>query len=184
MLFGQFSNINVYVMIVEKNARPTNLCITILQSRGQDPKKSEIYGTNLSPKFNKNQDLVPWIGEEQCIKMLFWHVSNNPDICWKIAVSIISYIFDLPEIWLSVSSQIQLWNHIVFYYFGSQFSIPFGIKSTLITFCLCMKLIISHYRYEWCLILYTSYGCCFFEGHLRWFNSDLCVFVFTRLIIC
>ena len=102
--------------------------------------------------------------------MLFWHVSNNPDICWNIAVSIISYIFDLPEIWLSVWSQIQLWNHIVFYYLGSQFSITFGIKSTLITFCLCMKLIISHYRYEWCLMLYISYGCCFFEGHLRWFN--------------
>ena len=30
-----------------------------------DHKKSEKYGTNLCPTSNNNQDLVPWIGEEQ-----------------------------------------------------------------------------------------------------------------------
>ena len=42
---------------------------------------SENFGTNMFPIFNKNQDLVPWIGEEQSIEMLFWHFPNNPDIC-------------------------------------------------------------------------------------------------------
>ena len=40
----------------------------------------ENYGTNLSPIFNKNQDLVPWIKEGQYIKMLFCNFSNNADI--------------------------------------------------------------------------------------------------------
>ena len=53
----------------------------IFQTRGEDPKKSENHGTNLAPAFNKNQDLVPWIGEEQCIEMSFWNFSNNLDIC-------------------------------------------------------------------------------------------------------
>ena len=50
MLFGQFSNINIYDKIV---------------SRGKyTKKKGENYGTNLSPTFNKNQDRVPWFGEK------------------------------------------------------------------------------------------------------------------------
>ena len=32
-------------------------------------KRRENYGTNLFPTFNKNHDLVPWIGEKQCIEM-------------------------------------------------------------------------------------------------------------------
>ena len=40
----------------------------------------EHYGTNLSPNFNKNQDLVPWIGDKRYIKMLVGHFSNNLEI--------------------------------------------------------------------------------------------------------
>ena len=39
----------------------------------------ENYGTNLHPTFNKNQDLVPWIGEQQYFEMLVQHFSNNSD---------------------------------------------------------------------------------------------------------
>ena len=49
----------------------------------------------------------------------------------------------------------------------SQFT--FWIISTRFTLYLCKKFILTHYRYIWCFIVYTSYGC-FFEGHLRWFN--------------
>ena len=51
------------------------------------------------------------------------------------------------------------------------FSIPndFGIKSTLFTLCLRIKLMLVPYRYVGCFIGYTSYGC-LFDGHLRWFN--------------
>ena len=69
MLFGQFSNINIYVRVVgKKQEQYFNVM-------------SENYWTNLSRTFNKNQDLFPSIGEEQCIEMLFWHLSNNPDKC-------------------------------------------------------------------------------------------------------
>ena len=37
--------------------------MVILKSRGQGPKKRENYGTNMSYTFNKNLDLVTWIGE-------------------------------------------------------------------------------------------------------------------------
>ena len=33
--------------------------------------------------FNKNQDFVPWMGEQQYIQMLVWHFCINPEI-WKI----------------------------------------------------------------------------------------------------
>ena len=39
----------------------------------------ENYGTNLSPTFNKNYYLVPWIGEQQYIEMLVWHFSIHPE---------------------------------------------------------------------------------------------------------
>ena len=52
----------------------------ILQSRGQGPKKMETYGTNLSPTFNKNQDLVHWIGKHQYIEIQSEILSNNSDI--------------------------------------------------------------------------------------------------------
>ena len=41
----------------------------------------ENYGTNLSPTFNKYQDLVPWIGGHLYNETLIWYFSNNPDIC-------------------------------------------------------------------------------------------------------
>ena len=44
----------------------------------------ENYGTKLSPTFNKNEDLVNWIGEQQYIEMLVWHFSNNHDICGHV----------------------------------------------------------------------------------------------------
>ena len=84
-------------------------------------------------------------------------------------LSIISYIFDLLEILLSVSNHIQLWNHLVLYHMGSQSAITVGIKSTLFTLCLWIKLTLAHYRYICCFIFYTFYGC-FFEGYLRWFH--------------
>ena len=37
--------------------------MVILKSRGHGPKKMENYETNMSRTFNKNLDLVPWIGE-------------------------------------------------------------------------------------------------------------------------
>ena len=56
----------------------------------------ENYGKNLSPTFNKNQDLVAWIGEQQYNEMLVRHLSNNSDIC--------GYVGKLPEqhfdVWL------------------------------------------------------------------------------------
>ena len=64
-----------------KNATITFQCIVVLQSRGQGPEKMENYGTNISPSFNKNQDLVPWIGEQQYIEMLLLLFANNPDKC-------------------------------------------------------------------------------------------------------
>ena len=46
-----------------ENTRSTFKCMVILKSRGQGPKKIENYRTKLSRTFNKNLDLVPWIGE-------------------------------------------------------------------------------------------------------------------------
>ena len=78
-------------------------------------------------------------------------------------LSMISDIFSLLKILFSFSNHIHLWNHMVFYYMGSQSTMTLGIKSTLFTLCLCMKLILAHYIYIWYFIVYTSYGC-FFEG--------------------
>ena len=50
----------------------------------------ENYGTNMSPTFNNNQDLVPWFGEQQYIEMLVQHFPNNPDIS--------GYVWKLPEL--------------------------------------------------------------------------------------
>ena len=73
-----------------KNARSTFECIIFLPSRGQDRKKSKNYGTNLPPTFNMNQDLVPWIGEEQFIEIMFWHFVQESwymHLCWKISAT-------------------------------------------------------------------------------------------------
>ena len=39
----------------------------------------ENYETNMSPTFNKNLDINPWIGGQQCFEMSVWYFSNNPD---------------------------------------------------------------------------------------------------------
>ena len=64
-----------------KISGPTYQCIVVPQSRMKDPKKIENYGTNLSPSFNKNQDLSSWIGEQQYTEMLDGQFSNIPDVC-------------------------------------------------------------------------------------------------------
>ena len=109
----------------------------------------------------------------QCLSLYWFVLGQNQLMKCFSGLSIISFIFDLLEILFSVLNHIQLWNHILFYYMVSQSTITFGIKSTLFTLCLCMKLILAHYKYIWCFILYTSYAIgygCFFERHLRWFN--------------
>ena len=113
-------------------------------------------------------------------------VEQRPPTMWFSELSIIFFfnfkflIFLISlKILPSVSNYIQLWNGMVFHYMGSQSTITFGIKATLFTLCLCMKLILVPYRYIWCLILYTSYGR-FFDGHVRWFNR----WPVTMLIIC
>ena len=63
-----------------KNARPALQSIPVLQCRGQGLNKIQNYRTNTSPTFNKNQDLAPWIGEQQYIKMLVPNGPNIPDI--------------------------------------------------------------------------------------------------------
>ena len=54
--------------------------MVFLKSRGQGPKKMENYGTHLSHNFNKNLDLVPWIGEQTYTQKIFGYFSNNHDI--------------------------------------------------------------------------------------------------------
>ena len=69
-----------YISGCMKNVGPTFQCIVLLQSRGQGPKNIENYGTNLSPTFNKNKDLVPWIGEQRYLKTLVHHFSIDRDM--------------------------------------------------------------------------------------------------------
>ena len=40
----------------------------------------ENLGTNLSPSFDKDQDIFPWIGGQLYIEMLIRYFSNHPDI--------------------------------------------------------------------------------------------------------
>ena len=63
-----------------KNAGATFQCTVLFQFRGQGLKKMENYGTNLPPTFNKNQDLVPWLKEQQSFEILVKHFSIDPDI--------------------------------------------------------------------------------------------------------
>ena len=80
-LFGQFSNINIYAKIVGK-CKINILMYHYSPIQGTRSKKREQnYGPNLSPTFNKHQDRVPWIGEQQYIEILFWYFSNNSNIC-------------------------------------------------------------------------------------------------------
>ena len=51
-------------------------------------------------------DIVPWIGEQQCIEILVRHFSNNPDIC--------GHVKELPEqnfnVWLCSNSEDKIQN--------------------------------------------------------------------------
>ena len=40
----------------------------------------EDQGTNLFPSFDKDQDLVPWIGEQLYIEIWIRYFSNDPDL--------------------------------------------------------------------------------------------------------
>ena len=91
-------------------------------------------------------------------------------------LSITSYIFDWSENLISVTKYIQL----CFIIWVLNLQQLFRIKSTLFTIFSCMKLILTYYRYIWCFIVYTSYGC-FFEGHLRWFNRWLMCSLFHNV---
>ena len=51
-----------------------------LTKPGYKVKKMENHGINLSPTFNKDQDLVPWIEGQLYIEMWIRYFSNNPDI--------------------------------------------------------------------------------------------------------
>ena len=58
----QFSNITIYVRVIGK--------CKVRKDRNLQDKSA----------FNKNQYLVPWIGGQWCIKMLFMYLSNYPYI--------------------------------------------------------------------------------------------------------
>ena len=64
------------------------------QIQGTRSKKDKELRTNLSLTFNKNLDLVPWIGLYSYIQMLIWYFSNNLDIY--------DYVGKLPEQYFSV----------------------------------------------------------------------------------
>ena len=64
-----------------KNAGQTFQSSIFSHSRGQGPKLMENNRTNLSPP-KKNQDLVPWIGEQLYIELWSGVVIC---LCWKIA---------------------------------------------------------------------------------------------------
>ena len=85
--------------------------MVILKSRGQDPKKMENYGTNLSRTFDKNLDLIPWIGELPYVQMLIWYFSNNLDIY--------GYVGKLPEqhfsVWLFFNPGDKTLFWLIFY---------------------------------------------------------------------
>ena len=70
----------IFVKIVGKNTRSTFECMVVLKSRGQGPKKTKNYGTNLSRIFNKNLELVSCIGESPYIQMMIWNFYLNLDI--------------------------------------------------------------------------------------------------------
>ena len=64
MWIRQFSTITTYIRIVGKILDQYLHLMFSSNSGGQGPKKQANYWTNLSPNFNKNQDLVTWIGEQ------------------------------------------------------------------------------------------------------------------------
>ena len=52
-----------------KTLRTTFLCFFVLQSLGEGLKSKENYGTDLSHSFSPFYDLLPAIGDQQCIAM-------------------------------------------------------------------------------------------------------------------
>ena len=69
MLFWQFSSIIIDVNIVGKILNQ-HLNVLLFSNPRDKVNKMKNYGTNLSRTFNKNLDLVPWIGEEPFNQML------------------------------------------------------------------------------------------------------------------
>ena len=67
-MFWQFSNMIIYVKIVVKIPNQ-HLYVWFFSNPGDKvSKKMETFGTNLSRTFNKNLDLVPWIGYNHTFK--------------------------------------------------------------------------------------------------------------------
>ena len=83
MLFRQCVNITMYIRVIGQIL--AQHLDTLLNSTGQGFLKMENYRTNQSPTFNKNQDHVPWIGEQWHIVMLLRHFPKNPDVWGYIA---------------------------------------------------------------------------------------------------
>ena len=82
---------------------------------------------------------------------------------------ITSYIFDLSEMFdfcFERHSVVKSYGVLFYGFLIHRVYIFFNIKSTMFTLCLCLKLILTHYRYIWCFIVYAFYGC-FFDGHVR-----------------
>ena len=52
-------------------------CMVVLQSMWKYPFSSFKYGTDLSPRYDTHKDLSTWIGEKQCMQMVFWQFSRN-----------------------------------------------------------------------------------------------------------
>ena len=80
MMFWQFSNMTMYVRVVGKMqnqhfnvwlfSNPVDKVLILVKSRGQI----------CSIVFLLFLDIVPWIGEQQCIEMLVLHFSSKPDM--------------------------------------------------------------------------------------------------------
>ena len=80
-LFWQFSSLTTYVRVLDNFLTNISMyCSSPIQGRRSKEVKKN-YKTNLSPTFNKNQGLLPWIGEQGYIEMFFQQFSNIPDIC-------------------------------------------------------------------------------------------------------
>ena len=81
IMFWQFSNIIIYVMMVKK-IPDYYLNVWLFPNPGDkfQNRWRTSYGKNLSRTFNKNLDLVPWNGEEPYTKMLIWYFPNNLNI--------------------------------------------------------------------------------------------------------
>ena len=82
MLFWQFYNLTTYARVVgKKQDQYFNIWLLSIQ-RDKVLILVESRGLICYIVFLLFfLDIGPWIGEQQCIEMLVWHFSNNPDIC-------------------------------------------------------------------------------------------------------